>query len=84
MSNDYLSMDRLQHFYNHKYFTNKCPKPLSKDKLLLNSLELAYERQETQYLSNPDVKERLEAMDYLEREFGYLLDPPATTTPPPA
>jgi hypothetical protein len=83
MTNDYLLMDRLEHFYNHKFFTHKCPVPLPADLMLLKSLEEAYQSQETQYLTNPDVKERLEAMDYLEREFGYLLEPP-TPQPPKA
>lgn len=47
MSNDYLTIERLQYLYNEKYFTHKCPRPLTHEYLLfktLLSLENAYKR----------------------------------------
>jgi hypothetical protein len=38
-SEDFLSMERLQHFYNQKYFTDKCPRPAIPEYLLFKSLK---------------------------------------------
>ena len=70
-------MERLQHFYNQKYFTHNCPRPAVPEYLLfksLKALEKAYQKQESQYLNNPYVTERLEGMEYIEKEFGYLME----------
>ena len=38
MTNSYLIMDRMQYFYDQKYFTHKCPIPMITEYLYLKSL----------------------------------------------
>ena len=55
MSDSYLSIERMQYFYEQKFFTHKCPLPMPYEYLSIPSADIlakAYATQEKAYLDN--------------------------------
>jgi hypothetical protein len=55
MSDSYLSIERMQYFYEQKFFTHKCPLPMPYEYLSILSADIlakAYATQEKAYLDN--------------------------------
>ena len=55
ISDSYLSIERMQYFYEQKFFTRKCPQPMPYEYLSIPSTDIlakAYLTQEKAYLEN--------------------------------